>query len=229
MKESQIIIAVPRGRIIKECRKILNKTSFAPDPLLFDDSSRKLMFSSKNKNINFIKVRAFDVCSFVAFGAAHIGIAGDDVIQEFNYSEVYAPLDLDIGHCRLSIAALKSLLKKENPKTWSNIRVATKYPNLTKNFFATKGVQVEAIKLNGSVELAPTLLMCRRIVDLVATGKTLKENGLKEIETILNVQSKLIVNRSAYKTKTKQIESIISIFKIVKNIYCYIFNNLFNT
>ena len=112
MKESQIIIAVPRGRIIKECRKILNKTSFAPDPLLFDDSSRKLMFSSKNKNINFIKVRAFDVCSFVAFGAAHIGIAGDDVIQEFNYSEVYAPLDLDIGHCRLSIAALKSLLKK---------------------------------------------------------------------------------------------------------------------
>tara|TARA_B100000686_G_C16635617_1_gene887106 strand:- start:65 stop:718 length:654 start_codon:yes stop_codon:yes gene_type:complete len=213
MKESQIIIAVPRGRIIKECRKILNKTSFAPDPLLFDDSSRKLMFSSKNKNINFIKVRAFDVCSFVAFGAAHIGIAGDDVIQEFNYSEVYAPLDLDIGHCRLSIAALKSLLKKENPKTWSNIRVATKYPNLTKNFFATKGVQVEAIKLNGSVELAPTLLMCRRIVDLVSTGKTLKENGLKEIETILNVQSKLIVNRSAYKTKTKQIESIISIFK----------------
>ena len=213
MKESQIIIAVPRGRIIKECRKILNKTSFAPDPLLFDDSSRKLMFSSKNKNINFIKVRAFDVCSFVAFGAAHIGIAGDDVIQEFNYSEVYAPLDLDIGHCRLSIAALKSLLKKENPKTWSNIRVATKYPNLTKNFFATKGVQVEAIKLNGSVELAPTLLMCRRIVDLVSTGKTLKENGLIEIETILNVQSKLIVNRSAYKTKTKQIESIISIFK----------------
>ena len=91
--------------------------------------------------------------------------------------------------------------------------MATKYPNLTKNFFATKGVQVEAIKLNGSVELAPTLLMCRRIVDLVSTGKTLKENGLKEIETILNVQSKLIVNRSAYKTKTKQIESIISIFK----------------
>ncbi len=213
MKEGKIIIAVPRGRIIKDCKKLLNNTSFSPDPLLFDESCRKLMFKSSNRKINFIKVRAFDVCTFVAFGAAQIGIAGDDVIQEFNYSEVYAPVDLNIGRCRLSIAALKSLLKKEDPKTWSNIRVATKYPNITKSYFANKGVQVEAIKLNGSVELAPTLLMCRRVVDLVSTGTTLKENGLKEIETILDVQSKLIVNRSAYKTRTKEIESIISIFK----------------
>ena len=213
MKEAKIIIAVPRGRIIKDCKKLLNKTSFSPDPRLFDEASRKLMFSSANKKINFIKVRAFDVCTFVAFGAAQIGIAGDDVIQEFNYSEVYAPVDLNIGRCRLSIAALKSLLKKEDPKTWSNIRVATKYPNITKCYFANKGVQVETIKLNGSVELAPTLLMCRRVVDLVSSGTTLRENGLKEIETILDVQSKLIVNRSAYKTKTKEIESIISIFK----------------
>ena len=213
MKEGKIIIAVPRGRIIKDCKKLLNNTSFSPDPLLFDESCRKLMFKSSNRKINFIKVRAFDVCTFVAFGAAQIGIAGDDVIQEFNYSEVYAPVDLNIGRCRLSIAALKSLLKKEDPKTWSNIRVATKYPNITKSYFANKGVQVEAIKLNGSVELAPTLLMCRRVVDLVSTGTTLKENGLREIETILDVQSKLIVNRSAYKTKTKEIESIISIFK----------------
>ena len=213
MKEDKIIIAIPRGRIIKECKELLNRTNFIPDPLLFDDSCRKLMFSSNDKNINFIKVRAFDVCTFVAFGAAQIGIAGDDIIQEFDYSEVYAPVDLNIGRCRLSIAALKSLLKKEDPKTWSNIRVATKYPNITKSYFANKGVQVEAIKLNGSVELAPTLLMCRRVVDLVSSGTTLRENGLKEIETILDVQSKLIVNRSAYKTKTKEIESIISIFK----------------
>ena len=116
-----------------------------------------------------------------------------------------------------SVAALKALLKKEDPAEWSNIRIATKYPNITKNFFAPKGVQVETIKLNGSMELAPSLLMCRRIVDLVSTGKTLKENGLKEVEKIMDVQSKLIVNRSSYKTNAKKIKSIINSFeKIVK-------------
>lgn len=213
MNNNKIIIAVPRGRIVENCKDLLNLTSFAPDPMLFEDSCRKLSFSSKDKNIDYIKVRSFDVCTFVAFGAAQIGIAGDDVVQEFDYSEVYAPLDLNIGHCRLSVAALESLLDKEDPSTWSNIRIATKYPNLAKNFFAEKGIQVEAIKLNGSMELAPSLSMCRRIVDLVSTGKTLKENGLKEIEKIMDVQSKLIVNRSAYKTKTSKIESIIEIFR----------------
>ena len=212
----KIIIAVPRGIIINSCKKFLNKTTFAPDPLLFDEKTRKLTFKSKNHNINYIKVRAFDVCTFVAFGAAHIGIAGDDVVQEYDYSEVYAPLNLNIGHCRLSIAAPINLLKNEDPSSWSNIRVATKYPNLTKRFFADKGVQVDPIKLNGSMELAPSLSMCRRIVDLVSTGKTLKENGLKEVETIIEVQSKLIINRTAYKTKIKIIESLINeISKIV--------------
>ena len=213
MKEDKIIIAIPRGRILKECKELLNRTNFIPDPLLFDDSCRKLMFSSNDKNINFIKVRAFDVCTFVAFGAAQIGIAGDDIVQEFDYSEVYAPVDLNIGHCRLSVATLNSLLKEEDPTTWSNIRVATKYPNLAKIYFAKKGIQIEAIKLNGSVELAPTFSMCRRVVDLVSTGTTLKENGLKEVEKIMDVQSKLIINRSAYKTKTKEIELIINIFR----------------
>ena len=213
MTSTKIIIAVPRGRIIESCKNILNKTSFSPDPLLFDDNSRKLTFTSSDPNIDFIKVSAFDVCTFVAFGAAQIGIAGDDVVQEFDYSEVYAPLNLDIGHCRLSVAAPRVLLEKEDPSTWSNIRIATKYPNLTKKFYARKGVQVEAIKLNGSMELAPSLSMCRRIVDLVSTGKTLEENGLKEVEKIIDVQSKLIINRSEYKTKTKIVESIIESIK----------------
>ncbi len=207
---NKIIIAVPRGRIIKECRSILSKTTFAPEPLLFDNNTRKLRFKSKKKNVEFIKVRAFDACTFVAFGAAHLGIAGDDVIKEFNYSEVYAPLELNIGHCRISVAALKSLLKKEEPETWSNIRVATKYPQITKDYFSKKGIQVEIIKLNGSMELAPSLKMCRRIVDLVSTGKTLKVNGLKEVDEIMKIQSKLIVNRSAYKTKMNEIKKIIS-------------------
>ena len=184
------------------------KTTFAPETEMFDDKSRKLTFLSKNKDVNFIKVRAFDACTFVAFGAAQIGIAGEDVIKEFDYSEVYAPLELNIGHCRLSVAALKTLLKKEDPQTWSNIRVATKYPNISKEYFANKGIQVEAIKLNGSMELAPSLNMCRRIVDLVSTGATLKANGLKEIDEIMKVQSKLIVNRSAFKTNNKKIQAI---------------------
>ena len=210
---SKIIIAIPRGRIIKELKTILMKTTFAPEPEMFDDKSRKLTFLSKNKNINFIKVRAFDACTFVAFGAAQIGIAGEDVIKEFDYSEVYAPLELNIGHCRLSVAALKTLLKKEDPETWSNIRVATKYPNISKEYFANKGIQVEAIKLNGSMELAPSLNMCRRIVDLVSTGATLKANGLKEIDEIMKVQSKLIVNRSAFKTNNKKIQTIMDEIK----------------
>ena len=217
MISTKIIIAVPRGRIIESCKNILNKTSFSPDSSLFDDNCRKLTFTSSDPNIDFIKVRSFDVCTFVAFGAAQIGIAGDDVVQEFDYSEVYAPLNLKIGHCRLSVAAPRALIEKEDPSTWSNIRIATKYPNLTKKFYANKGVQVEAIKLNGSMELAPSLSMCRRIVDLVSTGKTLEENGLKEVEKILDVQSKLIINRSAYKTKTKMIETVIeSIKKVIK-------------
>ena len=210
---SKLIIAIPRGRITKECKKILSKTSFAPDPMLFDKDTRKLKFKSKNKNIEYIKVRAFDACTFVAFGAAQIGIAGEDVIQEFDYSEIYAPLNLNIGHCKISVAAIKSLLKKENPSTWSNIRVATKYPNITKRHFSTKGIQTEIIKLNGSMELAPSLSMCKRIVDLVSTGKTLKVNGLVEVEEIMKIQSKLIINRSAYKTDMVKIKKIISEFE----------------
>ena len=212
---SKIIIAIPRGRIIGELKKILMKTTFAPEAEMFDDKSRKLTFLSKNKNVNFIKVRAFDACTFVAFGAAQIGIAGEDVIKEFDYSELYAPLELNIGHCRLSVAALKTLLKKEDPETWSNIRVATKYPNISREYFAKKGVQVEAIKLNGSMELAPSLNMCRRIVDLVSTGATLKANGLREIDEIMKVQSKLIINRSAFKTNNKKIQNIIDEIKLL--------------
>mgnify|MGYP003952550703 FL=1 len=210
---SKLIIAIPRGRIIEELKTILKKTSFAPQNEIFDDKSRKLTFLSKNKDINFIKVRAFDACTFVAFGAAQIGIAGEDIIKEFNYSEIYAPLELNIGHCRLSVAALKTLLKKEDPETWSNIRVATKYPNISKEYFANKGIQIESIKLNGSMELAPSLNMCKRIVDLVSTGATLKANGLKEIDEIMKVQSKLIINRSAFKTNNKKIQFVVDEIK----------------
>ena len=209
----KIYFAVPRGRILSELKLIFDKINLFPEDSIYDENCRKLSFASNDPNIQFIKVRAFDVCTFVAFGAAQIGVAGEDVIREFNYSEIYAPLDLNIGHCRLSVAALKTLLKKEDPETWSNIRIATKYPNISKEFFANKGIQVEVIKLNGSMELAPSLNMCRRIVDLVSTGKTLKVNGLKEVDEIMKVQSKLIINRSAQKTKTDTIQKIVDEIK----------------
>ena len=215
-KSNKIIIAVPRGRILSELKSFLIKMSLIPEDSLFDNNCRKLCFLSNNPLIQFVKVRAFDVCTFVAFGAAQLGVAGSDIIEEFDSPEIYSPVNLNIGKCRLSVAALESLIKKEDPKTWSNIRIATKYPNITKKHFADKGVQVETIKLNGSIELASTLSMCRRVVDLVSTGKTLKENGLIEVEKIMDVSSKLIVNRSALKTNIDNIEKIINRFK--KNI-----------
>ena len=212
-KDKKIIIAVPRGRILSELKFFLKKMNLIPEDSLFDNNCRKLNFSSNNESIKFVKVRAFDVCTFVSFGAAQLGIAGSDIIEEFDSSEVYSPVNLNIGKCRLSVAALETLIKKEDPKTWSNIRFATKYPNITRKYFAEKGVQVEAIKLNGSIELAPTLSMCRRVVDLVSTGKTLKENGLVEVEKIMDVSSKLIVNRSALKTDMDKIKKIINKFR----------------
>lgn len=209
----KIYFAVPRGRILSELKLIFDKINLFPEDSIYDENCRKLSFASNDPNIQFIKVRAFDVCTFVAFGAAQVGIAGNDVIEEFDYSEIYSPVNLNIGQCRLSIAALETLLKKEDPKMWSNIRVATKYPNFTRKYFAEKGIQVEVIKLNGSVELAPKLAMCRRVVDLVSTGKTLKENGLVEVETILKVNSKLIINRSSLKTNNTIIENIINQFE----------------
>ena len=215
-KNKKIIIAVPRGRILSELKFFLKKMNLIPEDSLFDNNCRKLNFSSNSESINFVKVRAFDVCTFVEFGAAQLGVAGSDIIEEFNSSEIYSPVNLNIGKCRISVAALETLIRKEDPKTWSNIRIATKYPNITRKYFAEKGIQVEAIKLNGSIELAPTLSMCRRVVDLVSTGKTLKENGLIEVEKIMDVSSKLIVNRSALKTDANKIKKIINRFK--KNI-----------
>ena len=150
-------------------------------------------------------MRSFDVASFVAFGAAQLGVAGNDVLMEFDYSEIYAPLDLDIGHCHIAVAAAEDWAGHEDPRSWSHLRVATKYPEITRRHFARRGVQAECIKLNGAIELAPRLGLCRHIVDLVQTGATLKANGLVEIEHIAEVSSRLIVNRPALKTRPEQV------------------------
>jgi ATP phosphoribosyltransferase len=215
---NKIIIAVPKGRILNELIPIFKKLKFLPEKDFFNSESRKIMFSSSNDLIDFIKVRSFDVANFVAFGGAHMGVVGLDVIKEFSFEEIYAPVNLGIGLCRLSIAEPIELALKDDPKTWSHLKVATKYPNITKKHFAERGVQAECLKLNGALEIAPKLGLSKRIVDLVSTGKTLKENELTEIEKIMDVTSYLIVNRDMAKAYPNKINRIISNFRKVINV-----------
>ena len=200
-----LIIAVPKGRILDEAMPLIRGAGIVPEDAFEDPDSRQLRFKTDHPHVELIRVRAFDVASFVAFGAAQLGIAGSDVIMEFDFSELYAPLDLKIGKCRISVAEPADLVSRDDPTRWSYVRVATKYPEITKRHFAARGVQAECIKLNGAMELAPTLGLCRRIVDLVSTGRTLKENGLVEVEKIADVSSRLIVNRAALKTRPTEI------------------------
>ena len=215
---NKIIIAVPKGRILNELIPIFKKLKFLPEKDFFNSESRKIMFSSSNDLIDFIKVRSFDVANFVAFGGAHMGVVGLDVIKEFSFEEIYAPVNLGIGLCRLSVAEPIELALKDDPKTWSHLKVATKYPNITKKHFAERGVQAECLKLNGALEIAPKLGLSKRIVDLVSTGKTLQENELTEIEKIMDVTSYLIVNRDMAKAYPNKINRIISNFRKVINV-----------
>jgi ATP phosphoribosyltransferase len=198
-----IIIAVPKGRILDEALPLLGHIGIEPEPAFADEGSRALRFATSDPEIELIRVRAFDVATFVAHGAAQLGIVGSDVLMEFDYSELYAPVDLQIGHCRLSVAEPADMAEKDDPRGWSHIRIATKYPHVTAKHFEARGVQAECVKLNGAMELAPTLGLAPRIVDLVSSGRTLKENGLVEVETIAEVSSRLVVNRAAFKTRAR--------------------------
>ncbi len=200
-----IVLAVPKGRILKELRPVLDRIGIAPSAAFDDESSRDLRFATNVPGFDIIRVRSFDVPTFVAFGAAHLGVAGNDVLMEFDYPEIYAPLDLGIGRCRISVAELADFSKTDDPSRWSHVRVATKYPELTRRHFARRGVQAECVKLNGAMELAPSLGLCDRIVDLVSSGSTLRANGLVEVEHIADVTSRLIVNRTALKTRSEEI------------------------
>jgi ATP phosphoribosyltransferase len=198
-------MALPNGRIIGEVMPLLRRIGIEPEPAFDDPASRQLRFRTSEPRLDLIRVRSFDAATFVAFGAAQLGIAGNDVLMEFDYSEIYATLDLDVGHCRLAVAATRDSPAQQDIKRASHIRVATKYPEVTRRHFASRGIQAECIKLNGAVELAPRLGLCRHIVDLVETGATLKANGLIEIETIAEVSSRLIVNRPALKTRPEEV------------------------
>ena len=201
MSDEKLVLALPKGRILDEVMPLVRSAGIEPEAAFDDPKSRALRFATNHPHIDIIRVRSFDVATFVAFGAAHIGVCGNDVLMEFDYPDIYAPLDLNIGHCRIAVAEPEEMVDGDDPSRWSHVRVATKYPNITRTHFAKRGVQAECIKLNGAMELAPLLDLAPRIVDLVSSGRTLKENGLVEVETIMEVSSRLIANRAAFKTR----------------------------
>ncbi|MEH7883480.1 ATP phosphoribosyltransferase [Bacillus sp. JJ1609] len=197
----QLTIAMPKGRIFNEAAELLRNAGFELPPE-FDDS-RKLIIDVENENFRFILAKPMDVATYVEHGVADLGIAGKDVLLE-EERDVYELLDLKISGCYLAVAGL--------PDTKMNDvapKIATKYPNIAAAYFREQGEQVEIIKLNGSIELAPLIGLADRIVDIVSTGRTLKENGLVEYETITTVTSRLIVNPVSYRIKDERISDLI--------------------
>jgi len=208
-----IVLALPRGRILGEVMPVVRRAGIVPEPAFDDAASRRLIFETDQPGVRLVRVRSFDVATFVAFGAAHLGVAGNDVLMEFNYPEVYVPLDLKVGRCHMAVAEPAKLMETDDPARWSHVRVATKYPKITRRHFARRGVQAECIRLSGAMELAPNLGLCGRIVDLVSTGNTLKANGLVEVERIAEITSRLAVNRAALKTRPDEIGNWVERFR----------------
>lgn len=212
----KIILAIPKGRILQDLIPLFNKISLKIEADFYDDNSRKLVFTTNFLFLEVVKVRSFDVATFVKFGGASLGICGLDVLKEFSSQEILPILDLNIGKCRLSIASqIDKINNHEND--WhqkSHLRIATKYPNIANNYFANLGIQTEIIKLNGAIEIAPKLQLCDYILDLVSSGKTLQENNMIEIKKIFDVSSYLVVNRNSLKTNSQFINQIINIFDV---------------
>jgi ATP phosphoribosyltransferase len=209
-----LVLALPKGRILKELGPLLARSGIMPAADFSDEGSRRLRFETNHPDLDVVRVRSFDVATFVAFGAAQIGICGADVLMEFDYPEIYAPLDLGIGRCRVSVAEPTEPLGREQELTrLSRVAVATKYPNIARRHFAARGIQAEVVHLNGAMELAPSLGLSRLIVDLVQTGSTLKANGLRETEVIAQVTSRLVVNRTALKTQPEAIAGWLARFR----------------
>jgi len=209
----RLVLVLPRGRILSEVTPLLKRAGVEIEPAFDDPDSRQLRFKTNHDGLDVIRVRSFDVASFVAFGAAQLGVAGSDVLMEFDYPEIYVPLDLKIGRCRMVVAGPKEDVGRDDPSRWSHVRIATKYPEVTRRHFARRGVQAECIVLNGAMELAPSMGLSRQIVDLVATGSTLRANGLVEIEHVADITSRFIVNRAALKTRALEVGSWIERFR----------------
>src|SRR5690554_170598 len=197
-----LIIALSKKRILKETLPLLEAAGIT---LLEDpSSSRKLIFDTSRDDVKIIIIRATDVPPYLQYGGADIGVAGKDVLMEHGAEGIYEPLDLRVAQCKLMVAA-----RKDAPPLHGRLRVATKFVNVARRYFASQGIQAEIIKLYGAMELAPLVGLADRIVDIVDTGNTLRANGLEPTELIAHISSRLIVNRASMKTRYADIQPII--------------------
>jgi ATP phosphoribosyltransferase len=206
-----LTIALPKGRLFRESVTLLEKIHCSAEGL---GEGRRLVFEDAEQRTRFLILRPVDIPTYVEYGAADVGIVGKDVIDE-GERDVYEPLDLKFGRCRLVIAQPGGMPQEQSLTDWSYIRVATKFPRITERYYNGKGVPVEIIRLSGSIELAPLVGLCERIVDLVETGRTMAENGLVVVGEVMRVSARLIVNRASQKTKYEQVTDLISRLKQV--------------
>jgi ATP phosphoribosyltransferase len=197
-----LTIALTKGRIMDETLPLLAAAGI--QPLEDIDKSRKLVFDTSQQGVRLLVLRGADVPTYVQFGAADMGISGKDTLMENGADGLYEPLDLNIARCKLMTAAIKGV-----PKRPGRIRVATKYINIAKQYYASQGRQVDIIKLYGAMELAPIMQLADEIVDIVDTGNTLRANGLEPREFIADISSRLIVNKASMKMKHIQIQQVI--------------------
>ncbi len=205
---AELTLALAKGRTAIDSLRLLKKANIIfPD---FDTKSRKLVFYSEDRSIKLIYVKAVDVTTYVEQGAADIGIVGRDNILEAE-ADIYELLDLHLGKCRFVVASLKDMPMTKG----TSLKVASKYPNVAKKYFSRKGIPVETIKLNGSVELAPIIDMADCIVDIVETGSTIKENGLIILDNVEQISTRLVVNKASFATKTNEIQNFIDQLKAV--------------
>jgi len=203
MKE-RLTLALPKGRLLDGALSLLRDMGVEG----FDPDSRKLIFIDPLRRLRLLYLKPVDIPAYVTYGAADLGIVGKDILLEQD-PDVYEPLDMGFGFCRLVVAEPRTLLERDDPSKWSWVRVATKYPRLTEEYFSNRGVQVEIVHLDGSIELAPLVGLAERIVDLVQSGETLRANGLVEVAEITRSTARLIVNRASMKTEYDAVQALV--------------------
>jgi ATP phosphoribosyltransferase len=207
MKE-RLTLALPKGRLLDAALDVLKTLGVEG----IDQDSRRLIFTDPRRDLRLLFLKPVDVPAYVLYGAADLGIVGKDILLE-QEPDVYEPLDLGFGFCRLVVAEPRELWERDDPAKWSWVRVATKYPRLAEQYFTDRGIQVEIVRLDGSIELAPLVGLAERIVDLVQSGETLRANGLVEVAEITRSTARLIVNRASMKTEHAAVGALIDDMK----------------
>ncbi len=199
-----LTLALPKGRLLDGALELLRDLGVEG----LDADSRKLIFTDGRRDLRMLLLKPADIPAYVIYGAADLGIVGKDILLE-QEPDVYEPLDLGFGFCRLVVAEPRELWERDDPAKWSWVRVATKYPRLAEQYFSNRGIQVEIVRLDGSIELAPLVGLAERIVDLVQSGETLRANGLVEVAEITRSTARVIVNRASMKTEHARVTGLI--------------------